>query len=304
MILVTGGTGFVGRAIVRELVRLNFPTRVLARRTDSAPARALQRTTECHLVAGSVNDPASLTAALEDVDAVIHLVGIIFEKGVQTFSRVHAEGTRNVVAACQVSGVTRLIHMSASGTREHAVAPYHRTKWEGECAVRASGLEWTIFRPAIIYGPGNGFCSILVRQMTPPVRWITGGVMPMIGDGSVLMQPVHVDEVAAAFVRSLTAPASIGQTYELGGPPISYQQLLMELAASHHVRIHPVAVPREFAYAGAGLIEVLSPWKIPTPGHVAMLEEDQRADTSPARRDLGFHPLPFARGLKELRAGE
>jgi len=304
MILVTGGTGFVGRAIVRELARLGHPVRVVARRPDSPPARALQRDTGCQLVAGSVNDRPSLAKALEGVEAVIHLVGIIFERGTQTFSRVHAEGTGNVVAACQASGVRRLVHMSASGTREHAVAPYHRTKWEGECAVRASGLEWTIFRPAIIYGPGNGFCSILVRQMTPPIRWITGGLMPMIGDGSVLMQPVHVDEVAAAFVRSLTVSASIGQTYELGGPPIPYQRLLRDLAASQKVRIHPLAVPREFAYAGAGLIEVLSPWKIPTPGHVAMLEEDQRADTSPAQRDLGFHPLPFVKGLNELRTGE
>jgi uncharacterized protein YbjT (DUF2867 family) len=304
MILVTGGTGFVGAAIVQEITRIGHPARVLARRTDSARAQALHRATGCQLVAGSVNDPTSLTMAMKGVETVVHLVGIIFEKGAQTFFRVHAVGTRNVVVACQMSGVTRLIHMSASGTREHAVAPYHRTKWEGECAVRQSALDWTIFRPAIIYGPGNGFCSILVRQMTPPVRWITGGVMPMIGDGTVLMQPVHVDEVAAAFVRSLTAPASIGQTYELGGPPISYQQLLVDLAASQKVRIHPLAIPREFAYAGAGIIEVLSPWKIPTPGHVAMLEEDQQADTSPARRDLGFHPLPFAKGLMELRTGE
>lgn len=294
MILVTGGTGFVGQAVVRVLTQRGHKVRVLARHTDSPTSRLLHHETGCELAAGSVTNPASLVSALEGIDAVIHLVGIIFEQGTQTFERIHARGTENIVAACQASGVNRLLHMSASGTREHAVSAYHRTKWKGECAVLRSGLQTTIFRPAVIYGPGDGFCSVLVRQMTPPLRWLTGGLVPMIGDGSTLMQPVHVDEVADAFAKALEVPASIGQTYELGGPPLPYRQLLLTLAAREGVRIHPVDVPRELAYAGAGLIEILSPWKIPTPGHVAMLEEDQRADTTPARRDLGFAPRAFA----------
>jgi len=298
MILVTGGTGFVGRAVVRELARRGQEVRVLARRTDSESAKTLRHEAGCELAAGSVMDPASLAPALHGVDAVIHLVGIIFEQGEQTFERIHAQGTRNVVAACEAAGVKRLVHMSASGTRENAVSAYHKTKWQGECTVRGSRLDWTIFRPAVIYGPGDGFCSLLVRQMTAPLRWLTGGIVPMIGDGSVLVQPVQVDEVAAAFVQSLGQPASIGRTYELGGPPIAYRELLSALAGHAGVRIHPLAVPRELAYLGAWLVDILSPWKIPTPGHVAMLEEDQRADTSPAERDLGFRPARFVDGLR------
>lgn len=293
MILITGGTGFVGRAVVRELACRGRKVRVLARHTDSETAKTLQRDTGCELAAGSVTEPASLAPALQGITGVIHLVGIIMERGTQTFERIHAQGTRNVVAACEAAGVRRLVHMSASGTREHAVSAYHKTKWQGECAVRGSRLDWTIFRPAIIHGPGDGFCSLLVRQMTPPLRWLTGGIVPMIGDGSVLVQPVPVDDVAAAFAQSLEQPASIGRTYELGGPPITYRELLFTLAERAGVRIHPLAVPRELAYLGAGLVEILSPWKIPTPGHVAMLEEDQRADTSPAERDLGFRPQTF-----------
>lgn len=293
MILVTGGTGFVGRAVVRELARRGRKVRVLARHTTNDAAITLQKETGCEFFPGSITDPSSLAAALKDAEAVIHLVGIIMERGTQTFERIHAQGTRNVVAACEAAGVRRLIHMSASGTREHAVSAYHQTKWQGECSVRGSRLDWTIFRPAIIHGPGDGFCSLLVRQMTPPLRWLTGGIVPMIGDGSVLVQPVHVDDVASAFAQSLEQPASISRTYELGGPPIPYRELLLTLAERAGVRIHPLAVPREFAYLGAGLVEILSPWKIPTPGHVAMLEEDQRADTSPAERDLGFKPQAF-----------
>lgn len=305
MILVTGGTGFVGRSVVRALCRAGKPVRVLVRRADAAVARALRAETGCTIVAGSVTDPGSLGAAMEQVTEVVHLVGIIMERGNQTFARIHDEGTGHVVAACRAAGVRRLVHMSASGTRAHAVSPYHRTKWRGECAVRGSGLDWTIFRPAVIYGPGDGFCSVLRLPMIPPLRWLTWGFVPMIGDGSTLMQPVHVEEVAAAMVRSLDVPAAVGKTYELGGVSLPFRTLLLRLAEEAGVRIHPVAVPEEFAYGGAACIEALSPWKIPTPGHVAMLLEDQRADTTPAEHDLGFRPRVFADGLEDdrFRAG-
>lgn len=299
MILVTGGTGFVGRAVVRRLLAEGHRVRVLARRP---PAGGGLSQPGCSFHTGSVLDPASLETALEGVASAVHLVGIICERGPQTFRAVHAGGTRNIVAACQKAGVRRLLHMSASGTRAHAVSAYHRTKWEGECAVRDSGLDWTIFRPAIIYGPGDGFCSVFVRQLTPPLGWLTQGVIPVIEGGHTLLQPVHVDEVAAAFARALAVPASIGKTYELGGNPLPMVDLLRALAAHHGRPFHPLPVPRELAYAGAWLIEALSPVKMPTPGHVAMLEEDQNADTSPAAGDLGFAPLPFSAGL--ARAGQ
>lgn len=304
MILVTGGTGFVGRAVVRELVRQGLSVRVLARQPERPSARQLVRETGCACWAGDILDPRSLDAALKGVEAVIHLVGIIRESGRQTFMRVHGEGTHHVVEACRRAGVSRLVHMSASGTRPYAPAPYHRGKWAGECAVRASGLDWTIFRPAVIYGPGDGFCRLLALPMRPPLRWLSGGMVPMVGEGTTRVQPVRVEEVAEMFVRALQHPVAIGGTYELGGVPISFRQLLLELGAAYGVRVYPVPVPREMVYAAAWLVEVLSPWKIPTPGHVMMLEEDQQADTSPAQRDLGFAPLSFAEGLSRMiRAG-
>jgi NADH dehydrogenase len=296
-VLVTGGTGFVGRAVVHELARRGHKVRVLARHIHTAPARALAEGTGCRLVPGSILDPTSLTSACAGTDAVIHLTGIIRETADQTFARIHAEGTRRVVEACRAVGVLRLLHMSASGTRPHAVSAYHRTKWQGECAVRKSGLLWTIFRPAVIYGPGDGFCRLLALPMIPPLRWLTAGIVPMIGDGSTLVQPVRVDEVAAAFAQALDLPSTALTTFELGGPPIPFRVLLETLAAAHRVRIHPLPVPREFAYAAAALVEILSPWKMPTPDHVAMLEEDQQADSTPARQLLGFQPRPFAQGL-------
>jgi NADH dehydrogenase len=296
-VLVTGGTGFVGRAVVHELARRGHSVRVLARHIHTAPARTLAERTGCSLVPGSILDPAALAAACAGTDAVIHLTGIIRETADQTFARIHAEGPRRIVDACRAAGVPRLLHMSASGTRPHAISAYHRTKWQGECAVRESGLNWTIFRPAVIYGPGDGFCRLLALPMIPPLRWLTAGIVPMIGDGSTLVQPVRVDEVAAAFAQALNLPPTALTTFELGGPPIPFRLLLETLAAAHRVRIHPLPLPREFAYAGAALVELLSPWKIPTPGHVAMLEEDQRADTTPARLALGFHPRSFAQGL-------
>jgi uncharacterized protein YbjT (DUF2867 family) len=298
MILVTGGSGFVGSAVVRQLHAHGHAVRVMVRDPHHPRAMALQQATGCELISGSVLLPETLGAALYGIHTVIHLVGIIFERGDQTFERVHAAGTRHLIAACRDAGIRRFIHMSASGTRPHAISAYHRSKWDGECAVRESGLDWTIFRPAVIYGPGDGFCSMFVRVMTPPVRWLTLGVLPVIEGGGTLMQPVHVREVAAAFHRSLTSSTSRGKVYELAGPALPFVQLLHTLARHHGVSIHPVPVPRELAYLGAGLIEALSPIKMPTPGHVAMLEEDQHADTTPARDDLQFHAMAFEDGLK------
>ena len=146
------------------------------------------------------------------MDAVIHLVGIISEAGDQTFENVHTRGTQNLVHAARRAGVKRLLHMSALGTRPNAVARYHQSKWAAEEIVRESGLEWTIFRPSIIYGPDDGFVNLFAKisRFSP--------LVPIVGNGQTKFEPVPVEAVAHAFVKGLTEPKAIGSAFDLCGP--------------------------------------------------------------------------------------
>src|SRR5205823_9932145 len=164
-------------------------------------------------------------------DTVIHLVGIIREhksRGI-TFDRIHRQGTVNVIDAAARAGARRFLHMSALGARPGARARYHQTKWAAEEAVRESPLAWTIFRPSVIYGPGDGFISLLAGM----VRRLP--VVPVIGDGRQRLQPVAVEQVAAGFARAVTVEASVKQAYAVAGPDaVSMVDLLTMLGATLH----------------------------------------------------------------------
>src|ERR1700677_1459780 len=148
-VFVTGGSGFVGSAILQELSRRNIPATALVNRRNLPAAGG-----DVVSFKGDIFDPGSLGEGMEDCRAVIHLVGIILEKPGEgiTFERMHVESTRRVVEAAKKAGIRRLIHMSALGVRPEAVSDYHKTKWRGEEIVRGSGLEWPIFRPSMIHG--------------------------------------------------------------------------------------------------------------------------------------------------------
>jgi len=219
-VFLTGGTGFVGREILRQLVATGHKVRALVRR-GSEHKLAVEKDIEVHI--GNATDAASLDGALAGCDAVIHLVGIIREfpgKGI-TFQRLHVEATRNLIEAAETQGVKRFVHMSANGVRPAAKAVYHQTKWAAEELLRASALDWTIFRPSIIFGKEGEFVNMLadlIRKMP---------VIPVIGGGDYRMQPAAVEEVAASFVKALALPNTIGQTYQVGGSTnYSYEEIL------------------------------------------------------------------------------
>jgi uncharacterized protein YbjT (DUF2867 family) len=222
-LLVTGGTGFVGTHLVNALVRRGHDVAVLARHADRVRNRYNRPVERCR---GDVLDPASLRAALAGRDVVIHLVGIIHQKGAQTFDRMHREAVENVVAAMQGSGVRRLLHMSAVGAAEDSPSEYGRTKAAGERAVRESGLDWTIIRPSIVFGPGDGFVSLLA-----PIVQRNPLFIPVIGNGRTRFQPVSVYDVARVFGDALEKPEAAGRTFELGGPDIlTLDEIYREIA--------------------------------------------------------------------------
>ena len=147
-IFITGGTGFVGREIVRQLQAVGHRVRCLVRDPDRAKP-LLPPAVELHR--GDLTDPESLASGLKECEAVIHLVGIIIERGPSTFERIHVHGTVDLLKAAREAGIMRFVHMSALGSRPNAVSRYHQTKYQAEQTVMQSGMNWTIFRPSVIF---------------------------------------------------------------------------------------------------------------------------------------------------------
>ncbi len=297
-VLVTGGTGFVGTHLVNGLLRRGHAVAVLAR----SPAKTRNRYNRpVESVGGDVLDPASLAAAAAGREALIHLVGIIHEKGGQTFDRMHRQATENVVAAAKAAGVRRYLHMSAMGSSEDSPAAYGRTKAAGEKAVRASGLDWTIFRPSIIFGPGDGFVTLLA----PIVRG-NPGFIPVIGPGTTRFQPVSIFDVTRVFADALEKPETVGQTYEVGGPEIlTLNEIDRDIAAAVGKPGKPlIHFPLWYGRLLASGFEWLARRGVfadppLTRDQLRSLSRDNTGDTSPTIATFGGQWRRFSPGIRE-----
>jgi len=323
-VLVTGATGFVGREVLRQLFAGGHCVRVLVRdpiraasalanlsisphphsdsllRTDQEASRgdgtAVNPTLQYHTA--NVLDPTSLWGAASDCDASIHLVGIISEIGDQTFENIHLHATQNVIAETRRAGVGRWVQMSALGARANANSRYHRTKWLAEEAVRASGLDWTILRPSLIYGPEDHFVNLFATM----ARW--SPILPVMGDGHSKLQPVDIQAVARCFVGALTERRSIGQTLDVCGPDrLNFNQVLDAILAAAGRRRMKLHLPLPFARLQAGLFEVLFPMllrKAPplNRDQLLMLQEDNVGDGSQADELFALNHRRFASAIR------
>jgi uncharacterized protein YbjT (DUF2867 family) len=235
-VLVTGGTGFIGPHVVHALRARGTPVRALVRKPAGATRLAAWGV---ELATGDVTDPASLRAACEGVNTVVHLVAIIRGHPAD-FERVMAEGTRNVVSAAQEAGARRFVLASALGLDERSkdAVPYFAAKWEMERAVRESGLDHVIFRPSFVFGRDGGVLPTFVRlaRFAP--------LTPIIGSGRQRLQPIWIDDLAQYYVHAIDELAATNRTFELGGPDaVSWNEFWERLKRVLGVRRPSVHVP-------------------------------------------------------------
>jgi uncharacterized protein YbjT (DUF2867 family) len=291
VILVTGGTGFIGLKVVHALRAQDRDVRCLVRRPDKAGPL---KTWGCELVQGDVATAGGLQAAAEGCDAVVHLVSIIAGRP-SDFRRVMTDGTQNVVAEARAAGVRRFVLMSALGLSEQTrtLVPYYGSKWDMEQAVRASGLEHVIFRPSFVFGRDGGVLPLFVRQ----VRW--SPVTPVIGNGERRLQPIWVDDVAAFFAAAIDLPEAANRTFDLGGPErVTWNELYQRIARTLGKQRRRMHLPVSVARVGATIVE-----RLPNPpltrDQLTMLEAgDNVGDTAPARDVFGIEPIGLDEQLR------
>lgn len=213
IITIIGGTGFLGRYVVRQLARAGYTIRVIARNPEAALSlRTAGDVGQIVLVGGNLCNPQSLVGKIEDSYAVINLVGILFESGSQAFTRLHAQGAEKLAKMAKDAGVKRFIHVSALGVDKATTSQYARSKAIGENAVLAAFPAATILRPGVIFGPEDNFFNLFARMAS------LSPVLPLIGGGRSKMQPVYVGDVAAAIEVCLGNERTEGKLFELGGP--------------------------------------------------------------------------------------
>ncbi len=268
LVTVFGGSGFLGRHVVRALANRHYRIRVAVRRPElTGHLQPLGRVGQIHAVQANLRFAESVEAAVRDADTVINLVGILFEKGRQRFDAVQTEGAETVARAAVNAGAN-LIHISAIGADEHSPAHYARSKAEGERRVLAAAPAAVIMRPSFAFGPEDEFFNRFAAMAT------LSPILPLPGGGTMRAQPVFAGDIAEAVGRAVDGDAKPGTTYELGGPDVrSFKELMEFILATIERRRLLVPVPFALMKLQATFLQFL-PKPPLTPDQVEMLKAD------------------------------
>jgi len=288
-IFLTGGSGFIGGHLRKDLLSRGHQLRLLVHKREARPEQGVE------FVEGDVTRPETFAGQVAGCDAVINLIGIIREfpgRGM-TFAGLHVEATRTMLEAARQNGVRRYLQMSALGTRPNATSNYHKSKFQAEELVRASGLDHTIFRPSIVFGPRDAFINLLAGYIK------TYPVLPVIGDGMYRLQPIAAGDVARCFALALEMPETVGQTYELCGPDrLTYNEMLdtigRVLGKSHVSKLpNPLGIMKLVV----PILQGFSFFPI-TMDQIAMLTEENICDGR-WRETFRFEPEQFIPGISK-----
>lgn len=287
-IFLAGATGFVGGHLRRTLLENGHLPRVLTHKRLAGPEPGTET------VAGDVTRVETLAAAMQDCDAVINLVGIIREfpaRGI-TFEKLHVGATENLLAATRQAGIGRFVQMSALGARPGAVSRYHQTKYRAEEAVRASGLDWTIFRPSVIFGPKDDF----INKLAGMIKSLP--VVPVVGDGCYRLQPIDGNDVARCFTMTLDMPETVGQAYGLcGRDRVTYLELLEIIAKTlGKSSVRTLNAPVVFTKLATSLLQRFSYFPL-TLDQITMLLEESICDGA-WQETFRFEPVGIEEGIR------
>lgn len=301
MYFVAGGTGFIGARLINSLRERDKRVRCFVR----TPVKAAEcESNGFSATVGEITDRESLRGALDGCDVVVHLVGIMEEKGSLTFENVHVRGTENLADEAKRAGVKYLFFQSALGASPSAAARYSKTKAEAERIVRESGIPYTIFRPSLVVGKGDGF-TLRMRELIA-----LGPVVTLPGSGEARVQPLYVDDWVTCFMKVFDAPAPDARyasgIYEMGGPEhLTYNKvvsLLMEAMSVNKPVVHlPAGVVRmTLPFSGvARAVGHLMGKKIPpvTSEQLDLLQLDNICDKDAVEKNFGFKPIGFREAL-------
>lgn len=227
LVVVFGGSGFIGKQVVRALAKRGYRVRIAMRRPHlGAELRVMGDVGQIQIVQANVRFPQSVDAALEDADAVVNLVAVMYESGKQTFDALHVEAARAIAEAAAKRGIKRMVHMSALGAAPKG-ARYARSKYHGERAMLDAAPTATILRPSVVFGPEDKFFNRFAEMARNPLLHGMMGAMPLIGGGKTKFQPIFVGDVAEAVVAAVSMREAQGRVYELGGPSTyTFKQLI------------------------------------------------------------------------------
>ncbi|MFL5043281.1 MAG: complex I NDUFA9 subunit family protein [Xanthobacteraceae bacterium] len=294
-VTVFGGTGFLGRRVVRHLRQRDFSVRVSARHPDRARGLFGPDDPQLQLTKADIRDERSVADSVAGAYGVVNAVSLYVERGQETFHAVHVESAQLVAAQARRAGVERLLHISGIGADPISSSPYIRKRGEGELAVRAAFAGATIVRPAVMFGPDDAFLTTIVNL----IRRLP--VYPMFGSGRTRLQPAYVDDVAAATAVAMQRPETRAMVFQCGGPRIyAYEELVRIIA--REAGLKPTLVPLPFAvwHVLARMSEMLPRSPI-TRNQVELMQVDNVASPdSPGFGELGISPCSVEEILQQM----
>ena len=296
MILITGATGYIGRHLVSRLVAQGERPRCLVRNIKRAASILPAGTLE--FVQGDTTSPASLETAVQGVDTIVHAAFItadLKQSAGNHYQETNVQGTANLVEAAKKAGVKRIIVISGLGTKPDKPGSYMQGRYLAEKMVKESGLDWTIIQPSVLFGKDAPF----IKGLTDLIR--TAPVVPLIGGGKVMFQPIYVEDVVTVIIKVLQEPERTkNKTYTIGGPAYySFTQVIDALLQAMHKKRIKVPTPTPLVGIGAAVMEAVLPKPPLTKAAMTLFTFDNTTDLHSVERDFGFTPMSFTTYLTE-----
>jgi len=301
-VAITGASGFVGTHLCTMLVERGYKVRALVR--DTAKAAHRLGHLDLQIRSTDIRDVSALRDTFHECGAVIHLAAIAIEKPGESYRATNADATKNVVDAMKAERIERLLHMSQNGSDSSSPYDFLRSKGVAQDTVTSSNLKWTVFRPSVIFGPEDEFVNVLARLVR-----LSPLVYPLPGGGVARFQPVAVDDVARAVVKSLEDDSTMGRMFGIGGPmPLTLRQMTERILIAMNARRVLVGIPVACLRPVIGLAQRILPKPPVTTSLLDLLKVDNVVEPNDLVSELGITPIPFAPEellyLKKIRFGD